>query len=260
MEKFCAIVPYRNDGGSSRRRNAEIILRWLSSGGVPALLVEHSDSIDESLQVSMEATRIHLPAHGHDFNKSLACNAGVVEAKVPVVALVDADTFISMPRFLECLHAVQDEFEVIRPFGKLIELDESETQELAGGGEFPQARVIKGDEARRGERIPLGGGIVIIRTATFLGIGGMDESFEGWGGEDDAFTSVLTRTNAHRAILETEVAFHLNHPRLTESRYMHPNYEKNVARMKWWNDASNEEIDRAMRLGHERLIAKIASN
>lgn len=253
MTDVRAIVPYRAGEDGSRRRNAQIVLGWLADGGVPTILVEHSDAPDLDLRLPAATARLHLPANGAPFSKAIACNAGFREAGAPVIAFVDADTLTAMPALLACVGAVRDEYDAIRPFGRLVELDEQSTLALAEGAALPEAR-RSDDDDRGGEQIPLCGGIVIVRAEAYRRVGGMDESFQGWGGEDDALSAALTRSRAKRAILDSMVAFHLNHPRSLALRYLHPDYERNVARARWWHEASDDEIADAMVSGATRLM------
>ncbi len=253
MNDLCAVVPYRADAGGIRRRNASVVLRWLADGGVRTVLAEHSDEPDHDLVLPATASRLHLPAHSGAFSKALACNWGVTVADTPVVALVDADTFTSMPGFLACADAVRQDFDVVRPFGRLVPLDEADTLRLADGDPFPTTPSPERDDDRSGELIPLCGGAVIIRTDTYVRVGGMDETFEGWGGEDDALSIALERSNVRRAVLENQAAFHLDHPRALPDRYLHPHYVANVDRAKWWHEAPEADLARAMSDGADRL-------
>lgn len=255
-----AIVPYRADEEGFRRRNLEVVLNWLASGAIPTVLVEHANQPDTQVRIPPGTERLHIQAEGRAFNKSAACNAGVVHVDEEIVVLVDADTLTSMRGLITCIEGVRREFELIRPFGSLVELDEAETERIANSGSLPRFDAGYRDDDRQGETIPLCGGMVVMRTSTYERVGGMDESFEGWGGEDDAFSAAAARSGVRRAILEQQVAFHLAHPRSTESRYLHPHYPRNLARARWWHEASDAQVAGAVEAASAVIHARRAES
>lgn len=253
MSDLTAIVPYRADADGARRRNATIVLNWLAGAGIRTVFAEHADEPDHALALPPATTRVVVGADGGPFSKALACNAGFAVTDSEVVALVDADTLMPMAPFLECARGVREGYDAIRPFGRLIELDEAATAAVAAGGPFPESPPGERDDRRAGEHIPLCGGLVILRSQAYTAVGGMDPAFRGWGGEDDALSVALARSGHQCGILGAAAAFHLSHPRTMESRYGHPDYAGNLARARWWHEAPIEEIEAAMRAGQERL-------
>lgn len=253
MSHVVAIVPYRVDEAGFRRRNLEIVLGWLKEGGISVVLVEHADAPDESLACADTVTRVHVPADGAPFNKARACNAGFASTDAPIIALVDADTLVPLTSLNASVEAVIKGMDVVRPYGRLIELDEEDTHRLYEGAELPAVEIGTRDDSREGERIPLCGGIVVLTSSAFESVGGMDENFEGWGGEDDALSAALGRARLQCGILEQGAAFHLAHPRSMESRYGHAHYASNLERARWWYEASDEEIAEHIRTNRDRL-------
>lgn len=253
MTDVVAIVPYRVDEAGVRRRNLEIVLRWLGEGGIPVVLAEHADAPDDSLASSDTVIRLHIPAGGAAFNKARACNAGFASTEAPILALVDADTLVPMASLIAAIGAVREGIDVVRPFGRLIELDEEATRRIYEGAGLPEAESGARDDSREGERIPLCGGIVVLSSNAYASVGGMDETFEGWGGEDDALSVALGRAGLQCGILEQGAAFHLAHPRSMESRYGHAHYARNLERSRWWYEASDDEIAEQMNSSRARL-------
>ncbi len=250
-----AIVPYRADESGARRRNLEIVIKWLIGDGLNVVLVEHSTAPDPDLELPASVKRIHIQADDQPFNKALACNVGFVAADSPMIALVDADTLVPTQSLMQSIHAVRNDLDAVRPFGRLVELDEDSTNAISDGAPLPSSQVGVRDDARQGEYIPLCGGIVIIRSSAYERVGGMDETFQGWGGEDDALSVALARKGMRCGILEHEAAFHLAHPRSVESRYGHANYAMNLERARWWHEASDADIEAYMIRESARLRA-----
>lgn len=255
MKELTALVPFRDDAAGIRRRNLTVVLRWLDAAGITTILCEHADVPAAHVQAAPGLRRTHAAAAGRPFNKAAACNAGFGGVTTPLIALVDADTFMSMSGFIECAQAVADDLDVVRPFGRLIELDEPTTEAVVSGLAALPVPAITPDDSRDGEYVPLCGGLVILRATAYERVGGMDESFEGWGGEDDALSAALRRSKLRCGVHQEHPAFHLAHPRSVESRYGHEHYARNRERARWWWEASEQEVEQAMAAGRRQLVA-----
>lgn len=166
--------------------------------------------------------------------------------------------------------AAATRIDAIRPFGRLVHLDPDATAAVAATGRLPEPDPLPDPDPlpgpdpdpgpaaanpRPGEVIPFAGGVVVVSVAAFWRAGGMDETFVGWGGEDDAFSHALHRTGATRRVLHAGVAFHLWHRRSPAARVAHPHYPANARRAAWWRDAPDHEIARAVASGR-RLLAQ----
>lgn len=257
MSELIAVVPYRADAQGTRQRNLTVVLGWLADGDIRTVLAEHSDVPDATLVLPDSVERVHIPAAGKPFSKAQACNAGFYAAASiahsPLIALVDADTLTALPTLLQCADSVRAGHDAVRPFGRLVELDEPTTAAVAAGAPLPDAPEGARSDDRAGEHIPLCGGIVVLRSEAYEAVGGMDTSFVGWGGEDDALSIALIRSGLTCGIRADGVAFHLAHPRPLASRYEHDRYTSNLARARWWHEASDEEIAAAMSAGKDLL-------
>lgn len=255
-----AIVPFRDDRGTVRRRNLDVILRWLAAAGIGTLLCEYADAPSRDLSHAPHAKHVFIASGVQPFSKARACNAGFRLVATPLIALVDADTFMPSAGFLECAEAVREGLDVVRPFGHLIDLDEQTSAaiargELDAGAKFLPAEGVRQDGSRSGEHIPLCGGLVILRSMAYEAVGGMDETFEGWGGEDDALSAALLRSGLQCGIHDSHPAYHLAHPRTPESRYGHEYYARNRDRARWWHEADEGELAGAIAVGRQRLAS-----
>ncbi|HLP23353.1 MAG TPA: galactosyltransferase-related protein [Microbacteriaceae bacterium] len=254
-----AVVPFRADSDGFRSRNAEIVVEWLRSAGVAVVVAEEAAQPDASLTLPADVNRISIESAAA-FCKARACNAGVLAARSPVVAIVDADTFVSSRVLLECARRVHEQDEVIRPFGSLIELDATQSARARDDGLPTFGRANAHSDARGTEHIPATGGIFLIRRERYLSVGGMDERFVGWGGEDDAFAMALRKSGAQLASVTGVQAGHLWHPRSEASRYAHPHYAANRALALWWATASDADIAERIEVQAEQLRPQAASS
>lgn len=235
------VVPYRDDPSSQRRANAETVLKWLSSLDVSVVLSELSEEPDTEISLPDGVSRIHTFSDGA-FNKAQACNAGFLHTTDDVVAFVDADTVMDSRIFKAALRRLESRDEVIRPFSSLVDLTLEETLSYFGTGLLPEPASTQRNDLRDGDVIPLCGGMVLMRRERFFSVGGYDERFQGWGGEDDALSFALIRTGATIMVMKEVPAFHLWHDRDYETRAGHEHYGRNVSFSRWWQSAEPSEI------------------
>lgn len=131
---------------------------------------------------------LHLPEYpivyadsGHpEFNRAASRNRAVDKATTDIVIVLDADTFVHPERMRAAVEAAQYgglhyPFTIFCP----IELDT-----------VPHLFDLRFPTARRGWRAT--GGVFITSKQTWWELGGQDENFLGWGGEDDAFFTVAS--------------------------------------------------------------------
>lgn len=80
-------------------------------------------------------------------------------------------------------------------------------------------------------------------------IGGQDERFEGWGGEDDAMSVTILRLADRTMTLAEARAWHLYHPRRPDEVYRADCYRSNLALA---NAYCSMQVDELRRLGDQR--------
>lgn len=252
MSPACtAIVPFRPDPSGERDLHLRAVLRWLGSMPVDVVVVQHGPRPTPPPEPPGAIRYLHVASDG-PFSKAAACNAGYGVSSTAAIALVDADTLVDRGPFLGCVDRVVDGVDVIRPFGQLVELDREASRRVHDGVDPSDLDLGDTPPGRDGETIPICGGIVILRSDAFERAGGMDETFLGWGGEDDALSTALLRTGSDCRILSAGRAYHLWHPRDALERYGHPDYDRNAERARWWRDAPDAEIERAAAAGRRR--------
>lgn len=162
-----------------RRRNLEVLVTWLTPLGWP---IVYGDTVGE-------------------FNRSAARNAGVELARTSVVIVMDADMRIDHLALRAAVSAADQHGGLHHPYRFVHYLDEGDTR-LVLHGVQPLRPYYESDNAP--------GGCSVIRRSDYLAIGGFDETFQGWGFEDNDFA-----TRASAAFGQTwgqGVAYHLWHP------------------------------------------------
>ncbi len=183
------IVPV---GGDSSRiphfQMSVASLRAQSDCPCEIIVVEHSVEACYRAAVPPECRYLHVPAdpQAAGYNKAAAMNAGVRLARAEILVLVDADMLV--PRRLAAWvterFAQYPQLAAMRFARFIFNTDETDSGRLVDSGPFvvpPRIQFVI-----QNTPMPLA-----TRRVAYDEIGGHDESFVGWGGEDIEFLSRL---------------------------------------------------------------------
>lgn len=150
---------------------------------VECIVVEQS-AARETTGLPPGVRYIHLP-HPDDpigWRKSWAYNVGVRAARAEVVVCHDADILVPRDYALQILRHIREEgYEVVHLQRFLFCLGRDDTQRVLA------SKSLRGVRPPERVRQNWQGGTVAIRRKSFLDMGGYDEGFVGWGGEDNEF-------------------------------------------------------------------------
>ena len=138
------------------------------------------------------------------FNKSRAFNAGVRAATAPVVLLHDADTVVPRSYIRTILDRLQSGWEAVRPLRFLFCMERDESERFVGN----QGAALPSRVSAVMQNFP--GCSIAVRREVYWRIGGHDERFVGWGGEDLEFLDRLKTTRLFAGGYAP--AIHLWHP------------------------------------------------
>lgn len=234
------VIPFRDREHGLRTRNLLACLQALGDQEGDALVHVVVVEADESprsrdLLESAVDQYLFLPKEGL-FNKSWTVNVGVTRSSrpAPVVCVLDADILVDRDFVKRNLGRLRDgDHGAHLPFRWSLSLDEGSTRRAiaersrAGAAEVPST-LLRGLLLREAP-----GGCVWIRTEVFHAVGGFDERFEGWGGEDDDVVARLDRA-AGVARFDDEL-LHLNHPRPAMTRDGVP-FNAHIEPLSWTRD------------------------
>ncbi|MEV4561043.1 galactosyltransferase-related protein [Kitasatospora sp. NPDC049285] len=213
------VVPFRDRGDDGHRlRNLLACLAALRdqepvAGGYTVTVVEADDRPRHRELIEPLADEYLFAPHPGKFNKAWVVNAGVVNsaAKAETVCVFDADllpdrSFVarSLDRFRE------PGVGAFLPYRDVLYLDEG-ASEQAVRTRCVDAAAALDPAALRGfwMRRPVGGCVWLTREV-FDRIGGMDERYEGWGGED---VDLVLRLQSATALYHwNDFLVHLHHP------------------------------------------------
>lgn len=125
-----------------------------------------------------------VDSHHEVYNLAAARNLGVDAAEADgcdVVVIIDADTVVAPAGHLvDAVRECVEDGLVHIPYSNVRYLDEVESVTLAAGGAVP----LEGNFAN--------GGCYVVTPATYRTIGGSDDRFSGWGGDDDQLVAAAT--------------------------------------------------------------------
>jgi hypothetical protein len=209
VTKIRVAVPYRADG-------------------------DHRDELWDWCRPRWEHPELELvEGFQHDdgpFNRARCINQAL-DGPWDAAVIADADTIISLPRLLAAVHWHLTPERLVLPYARRMLLTEDYTHRLlADAAPVPTevgARALCAAEVERYGNFR--SGVVVVHRELWNRVGGMDDRFVGWGGEDDAFADaceVLGSGPAQR--LDGEV-WHLWHPSSKPDR-TDPLYKANLAR------------------------------
>ncbi|MFC4146118.1 glycosyltransferase [Micromonospora mangrovi] len=217
--ELLVVVPLMDRGGTGRLRNVLACLLALRDQTLPAsryrVTVAEFDTEPRWEQVLRPLVDhyVHASAQG-PFNKSWTVNVGVrhTPGNAPVLCLLDADILAdrdflrrNLARFADRSHAAH------LPHTEMLSLD------------VPASDAVIAQRCRVGRpEAPLGlarglllrdvpGACLWLRRSVFDEVGGLDERYLGWGGEDE---DMLVRTaRAGSTVQYDDVLAHLAHAR-----------------------------------------------
>jgi hypothetical protein len=142
-----------------------------------------------------------------EWSKGAAIADGVARAAGGLLVLHDADSFTVPDNLAEAVeHVATRTAPWVIPHSTVHRLRDAET-----------LRVLAGERPRLGAVIrqpyegPMGGGIVVLTRAAFDAVGGIDDRFLGWGGEDLSFGWAL-ETLVGQPLRLSSPLVHLWHP------------------------------------------------
>ena len=242
--RFSYVITFRSDL-KTRAANLCAVLRWLSQiRGMEVVLVEQ----DRTPQVRIDtlpSNCTHYFVHNEGpFNKAWGLNVGFKRSSGAVVGFGDADLVTNAATLMACYERCHSEFEAMKPYDQLVDLTPEESRSVLGG-DWNVKVDRKGLQRNRegiDEYVCFCGGLFLMRRGVYEELGGFDERFLGWGGEDDAMTSKLSRLVKRSGVARNQIAYHLWHERSTASRYFHPHYQQNLARTKWYAACDTQSL------------------
>lgn len=213
------LVPYRPDNGHRDTLWTFLHEHYWQPLGYDVVVGEHLDG---------------------PFNRSKAIN-DAANRDWDLAVIADTDTFVPVKQLEQAIAAAKTIGCVTAAFDSVVEINQACTLDIIAGrislnDSFATERI------RRRELETQSSMLVVPRTAWDI-IGGFDERFQGWAGEDNAFWHAAALTAGTLKI--TGNAYHLWHP-TAPGKQRGPLYHRNVRLWKQYQSATTEQELRAV--------------
>jgi hypothetical protein len=238
------VLTYRGGADPARAGNLAAVLDWLQTQDLAQVIVVEQDRAPTLPERIGPAVVVHA-FHDGPFNKGWGLNVGARRSTQPLLAFGDADTVCHGLR--QAVGVAAAGVPVVRPFTGIVDLDEATSAairarpaEIAGLAAGTRAA----DRLAQGEHSPLCGGVFLIHRAHFVLLGGWDERFLGWGGDDDAMTIKIRRAAMRTHVMPSTDGFHLHHARATPAAPGDPLYRGNLDLLEQLRTLSEPELKR----------------
>jgi len=246
------LIPFKSQS-AERLENLASLLKWLNSSSVliEIILIEQDQLPQLEVFAAEHGVNYCFDQCNSAFNKSRAFNVGAKASQTEVLILGDADMILDHDCLEKCIEVCATQAEAVNPYQHLVELTQEQAKFFIDSGDLPGCDLPKGEHSlserqQSGEQLCFCGGVYLMRRKRYLEIGGMDERFQGWGGEDDAMSLKLQLHDVSQLIKQGGVAYHLWHTR-SSARYQHSDYQNNVSLLQDYKNKLLEKVNRIKR-------------
>jgi len=155
-----------------------------------------------------------LPYPEMPYCRSWAFNAGARQAKGKLLVLLDNDILIPEDYSIQLIKQYDEGYEVINLKRYVFRLNKTHTEQIVSTGNFNQKIVPETIL----QNVEAGCNVAVSKDA-YLNIGGFDEKFIGWGGEDNEFWErAQTRSVWPYAYLPVVHLWHQNQPGKSDAK------------------------------------------
>lgn len=238
MHDISYIILYRDNGDMYREENLRTVLRWIFKNKLTDILdiiVVEQDSISK-INLSEEITHIFVKNTG-PFNRSWGFNVGAFQTESRYLIFSDSDIIMPLDSFLNALSGLRN-YDTVKTYKENLIFPSEEDSNLLRET-LDTSLDLKGNRPGRAACTPFCGGVFFITQEGFQRIGGWDEEFEGWGGEDEAIESRIYKFLRHQRF--DDRAFHLFH----QPAQVDPNlHRKNVEIMHRIFNLKGDELEK----------------
>ncbi len=244
-----------SDRDGKRLAPLKAVLAWLAAlEDIEIVLVEQDDRPRVDPENLPPGIVYRFAFNDGPFNKSWGLNVAARIARHDLLVTGDADMILPGAALGRALAVCESRFDAVNPYSHLVDLDERQTRSYLDGELALEEAGRDGSRDRKadGEFLCFCGGICVYRREVYFALGGMDERFAGWGGEDDAMSVNLQRCTDRIAVQRDTHAYHLWHPRAPE-RYTHAQYRRNLALAQAYVSCAPEALDAWRRTHRETM-------
>jgi len=230
--KFTFIIGYRHK--IDRLNNLRRTLDWINSFTGSEIILVEQDKHSKISHLNLKCKHIFIKS-SLPYNRSWSFNVGLKYSNSNIIVCGDSDLVMNPNDFIKGLQALT-EYDMVSPYHSVVDLTPQESG-------MPLEQLVQIDRPGRGEtdnqKINISGGIAIFRKDALMNIGGWNEDFIGWGGEDDYQTMKVKQF-----LKWTELkarCYHLYHERVApDNRF----YQRTLQLLEKTSKMSKDELQR----------------
>lgn len=213
VDKVSYIIGFR-ESNAERLQALQFVLRRIRRDfpEMEVLVIEQDKNSKISFDPILKINHVFIFNEGL-YNRSWAFNCAVKNTKKEFFCFADADIILEKEGFLKCVNAL-DSFDACTPNKETITnvaIDEDAPNQL---------RILN-----QRKLYSFAGGMLFITKLAFDKIGGWDERFEGWGGEDNAMSHLIYNRLKSKTFGLT--SYHIDHPHEYVTGQNQPQYQAN---------------------------------
>jgi glycosyltransferase involved in cell wall biosynthesis len=228
IKNCCIIIPHRVST-LDREDNLRTIINFYNKlyKSIEIILVE--EDIETKTKFNNDPRIKYIFAYNkYGFNRSWAFNIGAKRTKKDILICLDNDVILEKEGLEKCVSDILDyNVDFCTPYEIFWNINKEETDLFKNCFNF---NILKNLKKRYSEgNVNQYGGSIICRKESFLSIGGFNEIFRGWGGEDDEFVYRIKKVEAIKFYkLYNYKLLHLFHNKTLDCTSQQPFYQNNV--------------------------------
>ena len=191
LENVSIIIPFQSDNGQREK-----VFKWIK---------QFYASVMPKAEICLGLM------NGEEINKSKAVNLAAKKATKDIFVIADADVVYDPNLILQAIKLIENGEAFVVPFTEVYNVEQKGTMSLLK--KKPSWPLdIKSEEYSKSNWLYEGfaGKLIVISRKNFEAVGGFDERFIGWGGEDDAFSHSVQTICGKLVNIKGEL-FHLWH-------------------------------------------------
>jgi hypothetical protein len=230
---FTYIIGYRHK--LDRLANLKRVIDWISGFNGVELIIVEQDKSPKLPAFTLKGFRYIFTKSDLPFNKSWAFNVGTKYSNTNVIIFGDSDLIMEPQEFINSVKLLE-QYESVNPYNRVIDLNPEENG--------LSLEILKNiNRPGRGEtdiqKVPIAGGIIMFRKDSIFKIGGFDQSFIGWGAEDDLVSHKIKQLLTHIEVPGR--CYHLYHEKTKPDMMF---YQRNLQLLNKLVNFNKEDLQR----------------
>jgi predicted glycosyltransferase involved in capsule biosynthesis len=231
---FTFIIGYRHS--IDRLHTLRRTLDWINGFSGGDIIVVEQDTHSKISHLNLRCRHILIKSN-LPYNRSWGFNVALKQAKSDIIIFGDSDMIIQPNDFINGINSLKD-YEMVSPNNILIDLTKEESN-LQLEDFFKINRPGRGETDN--QKINISSGISMYRKESIVKIGGWNEDFWSWGGEDD-FQTIKVKHFLSWAELKSK-CYHLYHERVSpDMKY----YQKSLQILQRANTMTKDDLQKSI--------------